>query len=100
MKDKLLNFLGSFGGVLYFIIRLVIGILPFVMIGGNFFLTLLFIVINMFVPFASIIFWIWGLICAIMGPQDVWAIIYYITFVIFWIPFFVDSVLSIFRKNY
>lgn len=98
-KEKLSNALGAFGTVLYFLIRLIISILPFVMIGGNFFLTLLLISINTFVPFASAVFWIWGLVCAIKGVQDIWAIIYYIAFVLIWIPFFISTIVSIFSKE-
>jgi hypothetical protein len=98
-KEKLSNALGTFGTVLYFLIRLIISILPFVMIGGNFFLTLLLISINTFVPFASAVFWIWGLVCAIKGVQDIWAIIYYIAFVLIWIPFFISKIVSIFSKE-
>ena len=99
MKEKLISSLGSFGGILYFIIRMIISILPFVMIGGNFFLTLLLISINTFVPFASAVFWILGLVCAIKGVQDIWAIIYYVAFALIWIPFFISTIVSMFSKK-
>ncbi len=98
-KEKILNSLGAFGVVFLFIIRVIVAILPFVMIGGNFFLTLILISINSFVPFASAVFWIWGLISAIKGVQDVWAIIYYIAFVLIWIPFFISTIVSMFSKE-
>ena len=98
-KEKITNSLGVFGNILYYLSRTVIAILPFVMIGGNFFLTLLLISINTFVPFASAVFWIWGLVCAIKGVQDIWAIIYYIAFVLIWIPFFISTIISMFSKK-
>lgn len=99
IKEKLTNTLGGLGIVLFYVLNLIIYILPFVMIGGNFFVTLLLIAINMFVPFASAIFWIWGLICAIKGVQDIWAIIYYIAFVVIWIPFYISTLLKLFSKK-
>lgn len=99
MKEKLINTLGPFGGILSYIILAVISILPFVMIGGNFFVSLILILINTLVPFASAIFWIWGLVCAIQGVQDIWAIIYYITFVVVWIPFYISTIVSVFSNK-
>lgn len=98
-KEKFLNTLGAFGAILIFLSRCIIAILPFVMIEGNFFLTLLLIAINTFVPFASIVFWVWGLVCAIQGVQDFWAILYYISFVVIWLPFFIRTVVSVFSKD-
>ena len=98
-KEKIPNSLGAFGVVLYFLARLIVSILPFVMIGGNFFLTLLLVAINTFVPFASIVFWVWGLVCAMQGVQDIWAIIYYIVFIVVWIPFYVSTIISMFSKK-
>lgn len=99
MKEKLVGIFGGFGMVLFFITRLIIAILPFVMIGGNFFVTLLLISINSLVPFASAVFWIWGLVCAIKGVQDIWAIIYYIVFVVVWIPFYISTIVSVLKKD-
>ena len=98
-KEKISNAVGAFGTVWYFLIRLIISILPFVMIGGNFFLTLILISINTFVPLASIVFWIWGLVCAIKGVQDIWAILYYIAFTLIWIPFFISTIKSVFSRK-
>ena len=96
MKEKLLNALGMFGGILWFIVSSLIYVLPFVMIGGSFWLNLLLFGIVYFFPPSSVIFWVWGLVCAIQGPQDVWAIIYYILFAIAFIPFFVSMILEFF----
>ena len=99
IKEKLIDTLGVFGVILYFAFKLLVCVLPFVMIGGNFFLTLLLISISAFVPFSSVVFWIWGLVCAINGVQDFWAILYYIVFVVIWLPFFTSSIISVFSKE-
>lgn len=99
MKDKLLNALGSAGGILWYLLSLLIAVMPLVMIDAPFLLNLLLWGVMFFIPATSGIFWIWGLFCAFRGPQDLIAIIYYVLFVIMFLPFFISSVLSIFRKR-
>lgn len=98
MKEKLLGIFGTFGIVLYYIATLLISVLPVVMIGGNFFIRLLLIIISTMIPATSAIFWIWGLICAIGGIQDAWAIIYYIVFVVVWIPYYINVLSNLISK--
>ena len=100
MKEKLLNTLGAFGGILWFIVSSLIYVLPFVMIGGSFWLNLLLFGIVYFIPSTSVIFWVCGLVCAIQGPQDAWAIIYYVLFVIAFVPFFVSIIINLLGKIY
>ena len=95
MKEKLSSALGTFGVVLYYLIRISISALPFVMIGGGFLLTFLLFLVMYFFPVTGIIFWIWGLVRAISGVQDWLAIIYYICFVILFLPFFISSIASL-----
>lgn len=99
MKDKLLNALGSAGGILWYLLSLTIAIMPLVMIDAPFLLNLLLLGVMLFIPATSGIFWIWGLICTIRGPQDIIATIYYVLFVIMFLPFFINSVFSILRKR-
>jgi hypothetical protein len=99
IKEKLSNTFETLGGIMFVVVRLIVSVLPFVMIGGNFLLTLLLISINTFVPFASAVFWIWGLICAITGVQDVWAIIYYMVFVVVWIPFYISTIKRLSKRT-
>ena len=96
MKEKLSSALGVFGIIFYFVITLVVGVMPFVMINisSSIIRIVLFALYFMF-PSSSIIFWIWGLVCAIGGPQDILAIVYYILFVILFLPFFADTLLSL-----
>lgn len=98
MKEKLLNAFGTFGGILWFIVSALVYVLPFVMIGGSFWLNLLLFGIVYFIPSSSIIFWVWGLVCAIQGQQDVWAIVYYIIFAVAFIPFFVSIIADLLGK--
>ena len=99
MKDKLIGALGSVGLILWHLLSLIIAVMPLVMIGASFWLNLLLLAVIQFIPATSGLFWVWGLVCAIRGPQDIIAIIYYVLFVIMFLPFFISSVLSIFRKR-
>ena len=99
IKDVLVNAFGGFGAILYFVFQSIVCVLPFVMIGGNFFVSLALIGINYVIPFASPIFWIWGLVCAIKGVQDFWAILYYIVFVVAWLPFYVSLIIALVSKK-
>lgn len=99
MKEKLMNAFGSVGMVIWFLGSTLVYILPFVMIGASFWLNLVFFGIVSIFPPASIVFWVWGLVCAIKGVQDVWAIIYYVLFAIMFLPFFISTVLDIFQRK-
>lgn len=99
MKDKLINALGSVGVILWYLLSLLIAVMPLVMIGASFWLNLLLLAVIQFIPATSGLFWIWGLVCAIRGPQDIIAIIYYVLFVIMFLPFFINTVLNIFNKR-
>lgn len=99
MKEKLMNALGRFGFGLWYLVSLLIAVMPLVMIDAPFLLNLLLLAIALFVPATSGIFWMWGLVCAIQGPQDIIAIIYYVLFAIMFLPFFISTVLNIFNKR-
>lgn len=92
MKEKLTNLFGSVGVFFYFIIRFFVAAFPFIMIEGSFWFIFLLISIEQLFPFTYIIFWIWGLLDAIKGTQDIWAILYYGVFGFIFIPFFVDLI--------
>lgn len=99
MKEKLSNILGGAGVVLYYLFRLIVPALPFVMIGTKWWLTAILFLVQQFFPPLTIVIWGWGLVCAIQGVQDVWAIAYYVLFVIMFLPFFISTILSIFEKK-
>ena len=94
MKEKFTNTLGLFGTILYFLYSILVSIMPFIMIGASFWLTFLFLCIEQMFPLSTFVFWIWGLVRAIGGVQDVWAIIYYVLFVVLFIPFILGCILD------
>ena len=94
-----MNALGSVGVIFWYLLSLLIAVMPLVMIGASFWLNLLLLAVILFVPATSGIFWVWGLVCAIRGPQDAIAIIYYVLFVIMFLPYFINSVLNLFNKR-
>lgn len=99
MKEKLQSVLGTFGIIIYWILRIFISILPLVMISTPFLVDfLILIVVNVFPPL-SLPLWIWGLVKAIQGPQDIWAIIYYVACVVIFLPTFISIISSFFQKR-
>lgn len=99
MKEKLMNALGAVGLSLWYLVSLLVAVTPLVMIDAPFLLNLLLLAIVLFVPASSGVFWVWGLVCAIRGPQDIIAIVYYVLFAIMFLPFFISTVLNLFRKR-
>lgn len=99
MKEKLQDSLSVFGVILYYLIKIVVCVMPFIMIGTSFLWTFIFLCINSFIPSSSIVFWIWGLVSAINGTQDFWAYLYYVLFGIVFMPFFVSTILDLFVKK-
>ena len=97
MKDKLVGALGGIGYIIFYIFSLVVYVLPFIMIGTSFLMTLLFLFIQQFFPPVTIVFWIWGLVCAIQGKQDIWAYVYYVLFVVGFLPFFISMLSDLFK---
>ena len=98
MKDKLMNALGAVGLGLWYLVSLLVAVIPLVMIDAPFLLNLLLLAIVLFVPASSGVFWVWGIVCTIRGPQDIIAVIYYALFAIMFLPFFISTVLNLFRK--
>ena len=99
MKEKFTNALGAVGVIIWYGLSLLVYILPFVMIGAGFLLNLVFFGVVYFFPPSSLVFWIWGLVCAIQGKQDFWAIAYYVLFVLGFLPFFVVTVADLFQRK-
>lgn len=77
--------------IVSFLVRVVIACLPGIMLGFPWWVTTLIVtVLSIFpIPFAAEVFWIAGLIGAINGPQDGWAIAYYVLTVL---PVFTTTV--------
>lgn len=96
LKEILTGALGTFGFVLFLLIQLVVSALPLVMIPVKGFLIrfLIFSVMYVF-PVSEVIFWVWGLVCAIGGVQDWLAILYYVCFAVLFLPTFISALLSL-----
>jgi len=92
IKEKLLGALGTFGAILWYVFELFLFVLPLVMIHQGLLLRAVFFFCMVFIPGAPTVFWIWGLVCAIGGPQDVFAIIYYVATAIIFLPYLVSFV--------
>ena len=56
--------------ILFYLACLLIGVLPVVAIGLPWWGSFIIILILQFIPASAAIFWIWGLIVTIGGPQD------------------------------
>lgn len=92
IKEKLLGALGTFGTILWYVFELFLFVLPLVMIHQGLLLRAIFFFCMVFIPGAPTVFWVWGLVCAIGGPQDVFAIIYYVATAIIFLPYLVSFV--------
>lgn len=99
MKEKLSSALGLVGIILYYLISLLIAFFPIFIISKSFWINLIFFWIIQAVPISSILFWIWGLVITLKGPQDIIATIYYVLFVIMFIPFFISTVLDLLNPH-
>lgn len=100
MRNFLTRRLGTLGIILWYILTAFISILPFVFIDLNFVWTFILILIDWIFPFVSPVFWIWGLVKAIKGPQDIWAIVYYVSFAILFLPYVIDLFYTTFSPTY
>lgn len=96
LKEILTGALGTFGFVLFLLIQLVVSVLPLVMLPvKGFFLWFLIAFVMYVFPITDVIFWVWGLVCAIGGVQDWLAILYYVCFAVLFLPTFISALLSL-----
>lgn len=84
IKDFLLTSLGTFGMVLFYAISLFITVYPLLMFDMPWLLYMILALIVQFfiinIPFGIETLWVIGLVGAISGKQDTFAVIYYILF--------------------
>jgi len=99
IKEKLQSSFGAIGSILYFIVILFVSILPIIMINTSFWLDILFFFLMDILPVSSIVFWVWGLVKTIQGPQDWLAIVYYISFAVLFLPFIITTIVGFFSKD-
>lgn len=99
IKEKFEVLFGAISGIVYFIVVLMISVLPLIMINASFFIDILFFFLMELFPLSTIIFWIWGLIKAIQGPQDWLAVVYYIGFAVLFLPFIISTIIKLFSRK-
>ena len=86
IKEFLLTSLGTVGIVLFYTISLLITVYPLIMFEMPWWLYIVLallvqlVIVN--IPFGLEVLWIIGLVGAITGKQDIFAIIYYVLFVL------------------
>lgn len=102
IKDFLLTSLGTFGLLLFYAIGLLLTIYPLLMFEMSWWVYMILaliiqlIVVN--IPFGLEVLWVIGLIGAISGKQDIFAVIYYILFVLLVVPTIIRLVKIFFSK--
>lgn len=86
--------LGGAGAVIYYIATVIVSALPALFITGSWFWRFIIFLVQSLFPPASGVFWIWGLIKAIMGQQDTFAYIYYVVSVVVFLPYFIVTIIN------
>jgi hypothetical protein len=107
LKEKLTNALGTFGGILFYIILLAVLVFPVGIVSSYYDLSWwanwLLLFGSMWSSFIGFIVWVVGLIATIKGPQDTFAIIYYIAFAVVnlshYLIFIIGWIVSLFKKE-
>ena len=96
LKEKLREIFGGVGSILYFLITILLCFVPLIMTDFHFLIDSLIIFAVIFIPIiGQIVYaatWAISLPIVISGKQDVFAIIYYVCFVIYLLVFFVPDV--------
>ncbi len=100
MKEKLVDKLGIAGLILFYIILLIVSFMPLLALPIGGILFFVFAALMYFIPASSAFFWVWGLICVLGGRQDAFAIIYYVCFVIVFMPVFLDAAVHLYEKYF
>ena len=102
IKDFLLTSLGTFGILLFYTISLLITVYPLIMFEMSWWLYIILALIVQLVvvkvPLGLEALWVIGLIGAISGKQDIFTVIYYISFVLI-IGSTVKNILKIFLSK-
>ena len=84
LKDWLMNALGGFGCLIYFLVAYLFQFAPLIVLDLHFIIFFIVFFVICFIPIigtiVNVVIWIWALVVTINGSQDVFAIIYYIIF--------------------
>lgn len=95
LKEYLIGALGSIGSALYLVVCLFSVVLPLAMIEMPLWLSIIVSGTVLFFPALAHIFIIWGFISALTGPQDLFAIIYYVFFACICLVSYIPAVFHI-----
>lgn len=101
MKEKLLNALGNFGVVLYYIIGFLVTLMPMMFFHLPVWLFFLLSIVFQFVIqipiFGNIIhlgLWIWSFINVLSEPFDFWVVLYYIALAVYVAVFLIPTIIA------
>ena len=107
LKEKLTNTLGVFGGILFYVVSLAALVFPVGIVSWYYDLPwwadFLLLLGSLWSSLISFVVWVVGLIATIKGPQDTFAIIYYIAFAVVnishYLVFIRGWIVSLFKKD-
>ena len=102
LKEKLVNVLGAFGGILYFVISFFLFLFPITIITSTLNLPMwtnfIFATLLLAMPSINTILSIVAFFVALNGPQDIIATAYYIYFGIICVFKIIPFIIAIFSK--
>lgn len=102
MKEKLTTTLGALGGVLWFILSALYCFSPLLILRLPGWLDFILFMAMFSLPFVGelvrAVLYIWALVVAIQGPQDVFAIVFYVIAAIYFFTTLVPFVAAFFKK--
>lgn len=98
MKEKLIDKLGTAGVILFYAASLIVSVMPLLALPVRGILFFVLAALMYFIPASSAIFWVWGLMYVFDGKQDAFAVIYYVCFVVLFLPIFINAAVSLYGK--
>ena len=102
-KEKLISYLGALGGIFQFVltplIRMALYIYPLMFFNFSWWVDSICIFVMIAFPITTLLFWIAGLVAAIMGGQSAFTIVYYVLFVVVCVPDMIKLYRALFSGN-
>ena len=99
MKEKLQGVLGIFGIILYYLFTALLTVAPLISLGLPWWVDFIILLVVQLFPPIDIAFYIWALIVTVQGPQDWWAIVFYVCFGLFILFTIVPLILKLFKPR-
>lgn len=104
IKEWCMSVFGAGAYIVFFLLACFINIFPLIFIDMPFWVDFLLLMGMSAIPFISnfisLAVWIWGLVAAIGGRQDVFAILFYIVFAIKMIDLLINLLSGIFSNRH